>query len=88
MERLEKCKVSDICGGCQLQHLDYQQQLELKQQRIERLFSKIKKVEPIIGCDNPYHYRNKVQMAFSSYKKRVICGNYVESTHEIVEIKN
>ena len=48
MERLEKCKVSDICGGCQLQHLDYQQQLELKQQRIERLFSKIKKVEPII----------------------------------------
>ncbi|MGN1399799.1 MAG: 23S rRNA (uracil(1939)-C(5))-methyltransferase RlmD [Erysipelotrichaceae bacterium] len=88
MERLEKCRVADICGGCQLQHLDYQAQLEYKQNKMERLFGKMKKVEPIIGCENPYHYRNKVQMAFSSYGKRVVCGNYVESTHQIVEIKN
>ncbi len=88
MDRLKKCPVSDICGGCSLQHLSYEEQLQLKQDKMDKLFSKMIKVKKIIGADDPYHYRNKVQMAFSYDRKRVICGNYVESTHHIVEVKD
>ncbi len=88
MDRLKKCAVSNICGGCQLQDLDYSEQLDYKQQKINQLFNKIIEPKAIIGADYPYHYRNKVQVAFGHEKKRVLCGNYVESTHRIVEIKD
>lgn len=80
------CKVAQICGGCQLQSLDYQQQLALKQKNIENLFPNYR-VEPIIGCRSPFNYRNKVQVAFGKdYRNRVVCGNYVTSTHKIVDV--
>lgn len=88
MERLKKCPVSELCGGCQLQHLDYNQQLDFKQNKMNDLFASIMKPENIIGANDPYYYRNKVQVAFGFNHKKVICGNYVESTHHIVEIKD
>ena len=88
MERLKKCPVSELCGGCQLQHLDYNQQLDFKQHKMDELFAGIMKPENIIGANDPYYYRNKVQVAFGFNHKKVICGNYVESTHHIVEIKD
>ena len=58
------CPVYKKCGGCQLQNLSYQKQLEFKQNKVEKLLKHFAKVEPIIGMENPYHYRNKVQAAF------------------------
>ncbi len=87
MEQLKTCKVAKVCGGCQLQGVKYQDQLAQKQKFVEKLFPKYK-VEPIIGMENPYHYRNKVQYAFGRYKNRVLCGNYVPSPHTIVEVKD
>jgi 23S rRNA (uracil1939-C5)-methyltransferase len=84
---MEKCKVAGICGGCQKQGIDYPVQLQQKQAYVEKLFSH-HDVQPIIGMDNPYHYRNKVQVAFGRANGRIICGNYVTSTHQIVEIRN
>ena len=84
---MEKCKVARVCGGCQLQGVEYDKQLQKKQEYIEKLYSH-NQVRAIIGMADPYHYRNKVQVAFGRVRGRVICGNYVTSTHEIVEIKD
>ena len=82
------CPLYKKCGGCQLQNLTYEEQLEFKQKLEERLLSKFCRVEPIIGMDNPFHYRNKVQAAFGFDKKRnkIISGVYQSGTHRIVPV--
>ena len=85
MRELAKCPVSNVCGGCQLQHLSYEKQLDYKQEHVEKALSKYCKVNRIIGMDYPYYYRNKVQISYGKDdKNRVIAGNYVPSTHIIV----
>lgn len=84
---IRKCPVSDVCGGCQLQGFSYEQQLQQKQQEVEKVFGKLIKAKPILGADDPCYYRNKAQISFGyDYKKRIIAGNYVESTHTIVPV--
>ncbi|MBQ6478344.1 MAG: 23S rRNA (uracil(1939)-C(5))-methyltransferase RlmD [Erysipelotrichaceae bacterium] len=83
----EKCPVAKYCGGCQLQGFSYEKQLEIKQKRIEELLERFHKVEPIIGMKDPYHYRNKIQVTYGyDDHHRVVCGNYVPGTHQIIEI--
>lgn len=75
------------CGGCQLQNLSYPEQLNFKQKKVEKLLSQFCRVGKIIGMDNPYHYRNKVQAAFRTDSKgRIISGVYQSGTHHIVAI--
>ncbi|MBO4919747.1 MAG: 23S rRNA (uracil(1939)-C(5))-methyltransferase RlmD, partial [Erysipelotrichaceae bacterium] len=58
-----------------------------KQKRIEDLFNRFHKTEKIIGMDDPYHYRNKIQFMFGYDDQHyVVCGNYVQGSHQIVEI--
>lgn len=81
------CPVYKKCGGCQLQNLSYSEQLKFKQNKVERLLKKFCKVEPIIGMENPYHYRNKVQAAFYTDRRgKVISGVYQSGTHHVVGV--
>ena len=82
------CPVYRKCGGCQLQNLSYPRQLAWKQDRCQKLLGKFGKVSPLVGMENPYHYRNKVQAAFSYDKRRgkIVSGVYQSSTHRIVPI--
>ena len=81
------CPVYKKCGGCQLQNLSYQKQLEFKQNKVEKLLKHFAKVEPIIGMENPYHYRNKVQAAFYTDRRgKIISGVYQSGTHHVVGI--
>lgn len=81
------CPVYKKCGGCQLQNLSYPEQLKFKQNKVERLLKGFCSVEPIIGMNRPYHYRNKVQAAFRTDKKgKIISGVYQSGTHHIVGI--
>lgn len=84
------CPRFEDCGGCQLQHIDYQRQLELKTERIKNLLKKNNYDPalclPIIGMKNPYFYRNKVQMVISEKNHKVMSGLYEENTHKIVNI--
>ena len=81
------CPVYKKCGGCQLQNLSYQNQLEFKQNKVEKLLKHFAKVEPIIGMENPYHYRNKVQAAFYTDRRgKIISGVYQSGTHHVVGI--
>lgn len=81
------CPYYKYCGGCSYQGLDYKAQLNKKQDYIDRLLSKYHKVNKIIGMKDPLNYRNKIQVSFGyDNKHNVIYGNYIPSTHTIVEI--
>lgn len=82
-----RCPHSKKCGGCQLQNLDYSEQLQWKNRLCVKLLGQFAHVEPILGMDVPYHYRNKVQAAFGTTRAgRIISGIYQSSTHNIVAV--
>jgi len=81
------CPVMKKCGGCQLLNLSYEEQLSFKQASVIKLLGKFRHVDEIIGMENPYHYRNKVQAAFSTDRnKNIISGVYQSSTHRVVNV--
>ena len=81
------CPLYKKCGGCQLQNLNYEEQLRWKERRMIGLMGQFGHVEPVIGMERPLHYRNKVQAAFGlDRKKRIISGVYQSSTHRIVPV--
>ena len=81
-----RCPHRKKCGGCQIQNLTYEKQLSFKQVKVIKLLGKYHHVNEIIGMDNPYHYRNKVQAAFGERKGEIISGVYQSSTHNIVPV--
>ena len=83
-----KCPHYKKCGGCQLQNLSYQRQLSFKQVKVIKLLGRYHRVSEIIGMSEPYHYRNKVQAAFSNRKGEIISGVYQSSTNNIVPVDN
>ena len=83
----DACPLAKKCGGCQLQNMTYDRQLRWKQARCEILLKKFGKVSKIIGMDEPYHYRNKVQAAFGRTKSgKIISGVYQSGSHRIVSV--
>ena len=85
---MEPCPVYKKCGGCQLQNLPYDRQLQWKQARCQKLLGAFGKVRPILGMEHPWHYRNKVQAAFTWDKRRgrALSGVYQSSTHRVVPV--
>ena len=84
-KKAEFCPVAKKCGGCQLQNLTYPEQLSYKQAKVIRLLGKFCRVEDIIGMENPYNYRNKVQAAFGMTRGgKIISGVYQSKSHRIV----
>ncbi len=81
------CPVYKKCGGCQLQNLSYPEQLRLKQSKVVKLLKGFGRVQPIIGMENPYHYRNKVQAAFYTDRRgKIISGVYQSGSHHVVGV--
>lgn len=78
------------CGGCQLQALAYEKQLEYKEQKVREDLIRIggltdPKVLPIIGMEEPFHYRNKAQFPFGRDREgRTVTGFYAGRTHSII----
>lgn len=85
-----KCARYFECGGCQLQHFTYEDQLKMKTDSVFDALRKYgiegKSVLPIIPAKNPYFYRNKNQMVISLKSKKVMSGFYEEFTHHIVNV--
>ncbi len=84
------CAFSRQCGGCQLQALSYEKQLEFKQRVVESDLRRIGgfddiPMEPIIGMEEPYHYRNKAQFPIGTDRDgNIITGFYAGRSHRIV----
>ncbi len=79
------CPNAKKCSGCQLQNMEYTEQLGFKQAKLVKLLGRYGYVEDIIGMENPLHYRNKVQTAFGFYRGKVISGVYQSATGNIVQ---
>ena len=74
-DKKPQCPHRKKCGGCQLQNLPYERQLSFKQVKCIKLLGRYHHVKEIIGMENPYHYRNKVQAAFGMDRKgNIISG--------------
>ena len=87
-----KCKICTSCGGCQYQQLIYKAQLQYKTKRVKEALTRIAHVKqevlPCLGMDNPYNYRNKIQVPFIKDKKGIVkFGFYKENSHIIMPIK-
>ncbi|WP_334111461.1 23S rRNA (uracil(1939)-C(5))-methyltransferase RlmD [Paucihalobacter sp.] len=65
-----ECQHFGVCGGCKWQHMDYTFQLEYKQKEVENNLIRIGHLDwdetlPILSCESPYFYRNKMEFSFS-----------------------
>lgn len=84
------CEVATKCGGCQLQHMSYEAQLEWKQSKVYNALTRIgglKDIEvlPTLGMEAPAHYRNKAQYPIRKENGKVQIGFYMSRTHKVVD---
>lgn len=85
------CPIYYQCGGCQLQHLSYEGQLEAKEKQVRDVMDRIGKLEdvtihPVLGMEDPWHYRNKSQVPVGEENGRLIAGFYKQRSHDIIDM--
>ena len=86
-----RCAVAKQCGGCQLQAYAYEKQLIFKENKIRNHLERIGKIkdymlEPIVGMEEPWRYRNKAQFPVGRNKDgEIVIGFYAGRTHSIIE---
>ena len=84
---IKKCPVVKKCGGCSCKGTSYKEQTDMKEKQVRKLLKGICKVEPIVGMENPYHYRNKIHASFAHLRDgSVVSGKYAEGTHRVVPV--
>ncbi len=85
-----KCPVARKCGGCTLQHMDYSRQLDCKSEKVKDCIERIGGVlnppmEPIVGMEEPFFYRNKAQFPIGVDKEgKIVIGFYRKHSHDVV----
>ena len=89
---IPRCPVARQCGGCQLQMMDYEAQLSFKHGRVKNALERIGgfadiPVEPVLGMEEPWNYRNKAQYPVGTGRDGVtVCGFYAGRTHAIIPV--
>ena len=85
------CPVATACGGCTFQNVSYKYELAFKKKKVEEALRKIghinTPVNDVIGMEEPYYYRNKIQVPFGRDNKHIVYGFYKTNTHRIIPIK-
>lgn len=80
------CKFYNVCGGCNILHMNYEEQLNFKEEKIKNIISKYVdeniKINKIVPSDDQYHYRNKVIL----HEKDNIIGYYNKNSNDIIKI--
>lgn len=87
------CSIYKRCGGCKLQHASYKAQLDFKWDRVKDCVSKIGKLDPSIvkyplGMENPWRYRNKVQLPIGLINGEVKIGFFAPRSHDIIDMES
>lgn len=85
------CELGDKCGGCQLQHMKYEAQLEWKQRKVENCLKRIGKLENIqvestLGMEEPFRYRNKAQYPIRKIEGQVEMGFFATRSHRLIPL--
>ena len=94
LRRTPECEVYGSCGGCQLMHMDYQEQLRLKERTVQDALKRIGgcndfQWDGIIGMENPARYRNKMVFPIGRGKNgEPECGFYAGRSHRIIPLKD
>ena len=93
-----RCPIARQCGGCQIQNMTYERQLEFKQNKVRNNIVRLgdfdeafvdSVMEPIIGMDEPWRYRNKAQYPIGTGKDgKPVAGYYAGRTHSIIPVKD
>lgn len=91
-----QCDLHKRCGGCQIQAMDYSAQLAFKEKKVKNNLIRLggfdadfvdKVMEPIVGMETPYRYRNKAQFPIGKDKEgNIIAGFYAARTHSIIPV--
>ena len=88
----EDCNTYVKCGGCNLRHIKYEETLNIKKSIVEnclyKALKKEKEVNNVIGMQNPYYYRNKLQYPLGFIDKERVMGIYSERSHNIIPTQN
>ena len=84
------CPVFYKCGGCQLQHMSYEMQLDMKRSQATNVMHKVAHlpdvpVHPVLGMEDPWHYRNKIQLPVGEKDGEIILGFYQQRSHRIID---
>ena len=85
-----KCsKELKACGGCQIQELDYKEQLKLKTNEVKQVISRIGKLDDVVihdalGMEEPFRYRNKAQFPIQKVDGVPVIGFYKKKSHDII----
>lgn len=84
------CNVFHKCGGCQLQHMTYEMQLEMKRNQVKNVMQKVAHlpdvpVHPVLGMEEPWRYRNKIQIPVGEKNGELITGFYQQRSHRIID---
>ena len=86
-----RCPIASRCGGCQLMHVDYAKQLQYKEDKVRNCLTRIGgfssiPMEPVVGMEEPYYYRNKSQYPVGRNKDGSLAiGFYAGRTHSIID---
>ena len=83
------CNVFYKCGGCQLQHMSYEMQLDMKRNQVQNVMQKVAHlphvpVYPVLGMEDPWRYRNKIQIPVGKKDGELITGFYQKRSHRII----
>lgn len=91
-----ECELHKRCGGCQIQAMDYKEQLKFKQNKVRGNLLRIGGFEadlvdrvmlPVVGMETPYRYRNKAQFPIGTDKEgKLTAGFYASRTHSIIPV--
>ena len=88
-----RCPIAKTCGGCQIQALDYAKQLAFKQKKVRENLIRIGSfapeeidavLHPIVGMEEPWHYRNKEQVPVQQGKYGPVTGFYASHSHTVI----
>ncbi|MBM7704260.1 23S rRNA (uracil(1939)-C(5))-methyltransferase RlmD [Metabacillus iocasae] len=85
------CPVYQQCGGCQLQHMNYEGQLLFKQKQMKEVMARIGQltdvlVHPVLGMEDPWRYRNKAQVPVAEREGGLVAGFYQQRSHDIIDM--
>ena len=77
------------CGGCQIQELDYQKQLDIKTNEVKQVISRIGKLDDVVihdtlGMEHPFRYRNKAQFPIQKKDNMPVIGFYKKKSHDLI----
>lgn len=85
---IPECKICFKCGGCEMLHIDYNHQLEIKKQNVKNCIDKEcridSKVDDVVASPKRVGYRNKIQLPVTRQNNQVVAGYFAQDSHKVI----